>query len=253
MFAITAGCGSNCSRIRESSLMPVHRYAYFSPGDAARIARLHFVARQVVEGIITGLHKSPHRGFSVEFSEHRNYVPGDEIRHLDWKVYAHSDRHYIKLYEQETNLRAMIVLDNSASMKFAGKLDYAKHLAACLAYLLAAQQDLAGLAAIDDSIRVEISAASSAAHLDRVFVELEKLEPGKGTDLAAQLHGLAERLPRRSLVMLVSDLWIDPRQFAASLQHLRRRQHQAIVLHLLDRGDGVPLRSARHAFGFGNR
>jgi uncharacterized protein (DUF58 family) len=217
--------------------MPVHRYAYFSPGDAARMSRLHFTARQVVEGIITGLHKSPHRGFSVEFSEHRNYVPGDELRHLDWKVFARSDRHYIKLYEQETNLRAMIVLDNSASMKFAGKIDYARHLAACLAYLLAAQQDLAGLAAIDDSIRTEISAGSSASHLDRLFKELEKLETGKGTDLAAQLHTLAERLPRRSLVILISDLWIDPLEFAKALQHLHRRQHEAIVLHLLDKAE----------------
>jgi uncharacterized protein (DUF58 family) len=191
----------------------------------------------VVEGIITGLHKSPHQGFSVEFSEHRNYVPGDELRHLDWKAFARSDRHYIKLYEQETNLRAMIVLDNSASMKFAGKIDYAKHLAACLAYLLAAQQDLAGLAAIDESVRLEIAAGSSASHLDRFFLELEKLDVGKGSDLAAQLHGLAERLPRRTLLILISDLWIDPLEFAKSLQHLRRRQHQAIVLHLLDKAE----------------
>ncbi|MGA3067321.1 MAG: DUF58 domain-containing protein [Tepidisphaeraceae bacterium] len=215
--------------------MPVHRYKYFTPSDAARVGRLQFMAKQVVEGIITGLHKSPHQGFSVEFSEHRKYVPGDELRHLDWKVFARSDRHYIKLYEQETNLRATIVLDNSASMIFAGKIEYARHLAACLAYLLATQQDLAGLAAIDDSIRVEISAGSTPAHLDRLFTELEKLQPGKGTDLASQLHGLAERLPRRSLLFLITDLWIDPRHFARALQHLRHRQHQAIVLHLLDK------------------
>src|SRR5208282_2885806 len=133
--------------------------------------------------------------------------------------------------------RAMLVLDNSASMKFAGKIDYARHLAACLAYLLDAQQDLAGLAAIDDSIRVEISAGSTPAHLDRLFNELEKLQPGKGSDLTAQLHGLAERLPRRSLIFLISDLWIDPKEFARALQHLRRRQHQAIVLHLLDKAE----------------
>src|SRR3974390_2217355 len=103
--------------------MPIHRYKYFAPADAAKMSKLQLTARQVVEGIITGLHKSPHRGFSVEFSEHREYVPGDEIRHLDWRALARSDRYYIKLYEQETNLRATLVLDTSASMKFANKLD----------------------------------------------------------------------------------------------------------------------------------
>src|SRR5580658_5056238 len=122
--------------------MPIHRYKYFAPGDAARVSKLEFTARQVVEGVISGLHKSPHRGFSAEFSEHREYVAGDELRHLDWKAYARSDRYYIKLYEQETNLRATLVLDTSASMKFGGKIDYGRHLAACLAYLLSTQQDL---------------------------------------------------------------------------------------------------------------
>src|SRR5579862_8965599 len=106
--------------------MPIHRYKYFAPGDAARVGKLQFTACQVVEGVITGMHKSPHRGFSVEFSEHRKYVAGDELRHLDWRAYARSDRFYIKLYEQETNLRATIVVDNSASMRFAGKVDYAR-------------------------------------------------------------------------------------------------------------------------------
>ncbi len=115
-----------------------HRYKYFSAADAARSGRLSFMARQVVEGVITGLHKSPHRGFSVEFSEHREYVAGDELRHLDWKTYARSDRYYIKLYEQETNLRATIVLDTSSSMQFANKHEYGRHMSACLAYLFGA-------------------------------------------------------------------------------------------------------------------
>src|SRR5690349_731550 len=131
--------------------MPLN-YRFFTPGDAAKVSRLQLIARQVVEGVITGLHRSPHRGFSVEFSEHRNYTPGDELRHLDWRVYGRTDRYYIKLYEQETNLRATLVLDTSASMRFAGKLDYARHLAACLAYLLAMQQDLAGLVAVDEKV-----------------------------------------------------------------------------------------------------
>jgi uncharacterized protein (DUF58 family) len=214
--------------------MPVHQYRYFSPADAARVSKLQITARQVVEGVITGQHKSPHRGFSVEFSEHRKYTSGDEIRHLDWRVYARSDRYYIKLYEQETNLRATLVIDTSASMQFGKKLDYAKHLAACIAYLLSTQQDLAGLSAIDDTVRVELPAGSSPAHLDMLFRALENLEPGKLTDLPKQLHALSERLPRRSLVFLLSDLWVEPVELVRALQHLRYRKHQGIVLHLLD-------------------
>ena len=116
--------------------MPIPRYRFFGTKDAAIAGSLQFSARQVVEGLITGQHKSPHKGFSVEFAEHREYTPGDELRHLDWRALARSDRYYVKLYEQETNLRATLVVDTSNSMRFAGKIDYAKHLAACLAYLL---------------------------------------------------------------------------------------------------------------------
>jgi len=201
------------------------------------MGKLQFMARQVVEGVITGQHKSPHRGFSVEFSEHREYTPGDELRHLDWKAYARSDRHYIKLYEQETNLRATIVIDTSSSMKFAGKMDYARHLAACLSYLLASQQDLAGLVAIDDSIQIELPPGSSPSHLDRLFKALESMDAGVNTNLTQHLHTLAERLPRRSLVILISDLWVEPEDLTKALQHLRYRKHQAMVLHLLDRNE----------------
>lgn len=215
--------------------MPIHRYQYFSPSDAARMSRLQFMARQVVEGVITGLHKSPHRGFSVEFSEHREYVAGDELRHLDWRAYARSDRYYIKLYEQETNLRATLVLDTSMSMQFGEKLEYGKHLGACIAYMLSNQQDLAGLVTVDDQIRLELPAAASPAHLDRMFKELEKVQAGRFTMLAEGLHELAERLPRRSLVILISDLWLDPIAFTKALQHLRYRRHQGLVLHLLNK------------------
>lgn len=217
--------------------MPIHRYKYFSPTDAAHMGKLQLFARQVVEGVITGLHRSPHRGFSVEFSEHREYVPGDELRHLDWKAVARSDRYYIKLYEQETNLRAAVVLDSSASMRFAGKLDYGKHFAACLAYLLAHQQDLVGLVAVDNELRLELPPGSSPAHLDRLFKELELIEGQATTSLPRGLHQLAERLPRRSLVLLISDLWTEPEDLTHALQHLRYRRHQAIVIHLLDRAE----------------
>ena len=234
--------------------MPIHKYKFFSPTDAAKVSRLQLTARQVVEGVITGLHKSPHRGFSVEFSEHRDYVPGDELRHLDWKAYGRSDRYYIKLFEQETNLRATIVLDTSASMTFGAKavggqhatgsdatpvvkLDYARHLAACLAYLLSMQQDMAGLVTVDEAIQLEMPPGSSPSHVDRLFKALEQLTPGKRTNLAEQLHGLAERLPRRSLVILISDLWLEPEALLKALQHLRYRKHQCMILHLLDRAE----------------
>jgi uncharacterized protein (DUF58 family) len=217
--------------------MPIPRYRVFSPSDAAAMSRLEFTARQVVEGVITGQHKSPHRGFSVEFSEHRDYSPGDEIRHLDWKAYARSDRYYVKLYEQETNLRATIVIDTSNSMRFAGKMDYAKHLAACLAYLLSLQQDLAGLVAIDDQVRVDLPPGSSPQHLDRLFKSLEAVTPTGQTDLVERLHTVAEKAPRRSLFILISDLWLEPDALTRALQHARYKRHQLLILHLLDRAE----------------
>jgi len=217
--------------------MPVSRYRFFSSSDAARMSKLQFTARQVVEGVITGLHRSPHRGFSVEFSEHREYVPGDELRHLDWKVYSRSDRYYIKLYEQETNLRACIVLDTSMSMQFADKLEYARHLAACLAYLLAHQQDLAGLVTVDDQVRLELPPASSPAHLDRLFKQLEAVQAGRFTRLADALHHLAEKLPRRAMVIVITDLWLEADEMTRALQHLRYRHHQGLIIHLLDRAE----------------
>ena len=216
--------------------MPIN-YQFFQPTDAAKMGKLEFQTRQVVEGIITGQHKSPHKGFSVEFAEHREYVPGDEIRHMDWRAYARTDRYYVKLYEQETNLRATIVLDTSGSMRFGKKFDYARRLAACLAYLLSMQQDLAGLSAIDQSVRWEMPPGSSPAHLDRMFRALETLEPANATDLPNQLHALAERLPGRSMVILLSDLWVEPAELVKALQHLRYRKHQGMVLHLIDRAE----------------
>jgi uncharacterized protein (DUF58 family) len=156
---------------------------------------------------------------------------------MDWRAYARSDRYYIKLYEQETNLRATIVLDTSGSMRFGEKFDYARKLAACLAYLLAMQQDLAGLCAIDESVRWEMPPGSSPSHLDRMFRAMETLEAGNKTDLPHQLHGLAERLPRRSMVILLSDLWVEPAELIKSLQHLRYRKHQGMILHLIDRAE----------------
>lgn len=239
--------------------MPLPKYQYFTPTDAARISKLQFTTRQVVEGMITGQHKSPHRGFSVEFSEHREYSRGDELRHLDWRALARSDRYYIKLYEQETNLRATLVVDTSSSMRFGNKLDYARHLAGCLAYLLAHQQDLTGLVAVDDSVRIELPPGSSPTHLDRLFRELEALSANGGTQLSQKLHALAEQLPRRSLVILISDLWIDTDELAKALQHLRYRKHQAMLLHLIDEteltldGDGYDRKLTLHDLETGEK
>lgn len=215
--------------------MPVPKYRYFSPTDAAAMSRLEFTARQVVEGVITGMHKSPHKGFSVEFSEHRDYTPGDEIRHLDWRAFARSDRYYVKLYEQETNLRATLVVDTSNSMQFAGKMDYAKHLAACIAYLLSLQRDLAGLTTVDQKINLELPPGNTPQHLDRLFKSLESVQAAGKTDLCAQLHLLSERMARRSLMIIISDLWVEPDELIRALQHARYKRHQIILLHLLDK------------------
>lgn len=203
------------------------------------MSRLALTARQVVEGVLTGQHRSPHRGFSVEFSEHRDYSPGDEIRHLDWKAYARSDRYFIKLFEQETNLRGLFILDTSRSMGYAGKLDYARHLIACLGYLLVRQQDWVGLLAADEQVRVDLPAGGSVSHLDRFFKHLEALAPRGSTDLPRHLHDLAERAPRRSLFILISDLWSEPEQLARAFQHIRYKRHSLMILHLLDRTELV--------------
>lgn len=213
------------------------KYKYFSNSDAALASRLSFTARKAVEGALTGIHKSPHRGFSVEFSEHREYAPGDELRRLDWKVYARADRYYVKLYEQETNLRATLVLDSSSSMQFGHKDDYARLLCASLAYLLNRQQDQAGLVVVDETIRAHIPPACSPSHLDRLFKTLESTQHAqtRSSHLAENLHALAEQLPRRSLLILISDLWIEPSDLTKALNHLSSKRHQTLILHLLDR------------------
>ena len=236
--------------------MPIHRYKYFRPTQAAQLRRLELTVRGVVEGVFAGLHKSPHKGFSIEFAEHREYVPGDEIKHLDWTVLARTDRLYVKQYEQETNLRATICLDASASMGFGNataaagekksktprpdgtnKFEYACVLAASLAYMLSNQQDVVGLTVFDSDIRLEIPQGNGASHLDQIFAQLEKITPGKTTDVADTLHTLANKVPRRGLVILISDLMDDPEKIMLALQHLKHARHQMIVLQVLDRAE----------------
>ncbi len=228
-------------------------YLYFQPERAAKLENLSLLVRQAVEGFISGLHRSPHRGFSVEFAEHREYVPGDDLRHLDWVAWGRSDRYYIKQYEQETNLRAYLLLDVSASMDYRStapvtKLDYGRYLSACLAYLMCRQQDAVGMTAFDSGIRFQLPPASTPAHLDRMFTSLEGLRPGKKTDIAPTFHSLAESIPKRSLVIILSDLYDQPEQILRALGHFVFKKHQVILLHLMDPAElEFPFR-AMHTF-----
>jgi uncharacterized protein (DUF58 family) len=219
--------------------MAKDKYLYFEPERIAKLKNLNLLVRQAVEGFITGLHRSPHKGFSVEFREHREYTPGDDIRHLDWQAWGRSDRYYIKQYEQETNLRAHILLDVSGSMGYRHsgeitKFAYGCYQAACLSYLMCRQQDAVGMIAFDDDVRFHLTPASSPAHLDRLFKHLEKTRPGRGTAVAETFHKLADTIGKRGLVIIISDLYDDPADVMKALQHFVFKKHQVIVFHLLD-------------------
>ncbi|MCK4547789.1 MAG: DUF58 domain-containing protein [Candidatus Eisenbacteria sp.] len=195
-------------------------------------------ARLVVEGFIAGLHRGPYRGFSVEFAEHRAYMPGDPIKHVDWKVYAKTDRFFIKEFEEETNLRAYIVLDASASMGYRSggmsKLEYGCVLAASLSYLMLKQQDSVGLLTFDTKIRRFIAPRSTRSHLHLLLGELGRVEAGERTNVGAALHDLAERIQRRGLIILISDLQDDSGKVLSGLRHFRHRKHEVLVFHVLD-------------------
>lgn len=209
--------------------------------DAASIAKLgglHVRARAIVEGFVAGLHRSPYKGFSVEFAEHRPYIPGDPLKNVDWKVYAKSDRYYVKEYEEETNLRAHLVLDASASMGYGSdgrtKLEYGRTLCAALAYLMLRQQDSVGLLLFDREIRKMVPPRSTGRHLHVLLQELEQVVPSAETALATTLHRLADRVSRRGLIILVSDLFEDPEAVLRGLRHFRHERHEVVVFHVLD-------------------
>lgn len=213
------------------------------PQTLARISRLELRARAVVEGVISGMHKSPHRGSSVEFAQHRDYVPGDEIRHIDWKVYARSDRYHIKQFEEETNLKGMIVLDASSSMDYQGqdsplsKRQYASIVAAAIASLLIRQRDAVGLTTFDSGVRQFIHPGSTGSHMRLLLEMLERTNQEPKTDLADTFHDLAERIKRRGLLIILSDLFNPPESILRGLQHFRHRKHEVIVFHVLDRDE----------------
>ena len=213
---------------------------FLDPQVVSRLGRLDLKARLMVEGFISGLHKSPFHGFSVEFIEHRQYMPGDPLRSVDWKVYAKSDRFYVKQYEDETNLRAHLVVDHSASMAWASqpgavtKLEYARALAAALTYLMLHQQDAVGLLTFAEKIESFVPARARRSHLEVVLRELDRMVPGGRTALAESLHHLAERIRRRGLIVLFSDLMASPEAVLSGLAHFRHRQHEVLVFHILD-------------------
>jgi uncharacterized protein (DUF58 family) len=192
-----------------------------------------------MEGSVSGLHKSPHRGSSVEFAEYRNYVPGDDIRRLDWRVFARTDRFYLKEYEAETNLRCYLVLDCSGSMGYAGsresKFDFARRMMATLAYLIVHQGDAIGLCGVADDTLLDIPPRRNPAHLGMVLEKMETLQPRGETGLINALHELAEKVKRRALVLIFSDLFCDPEELMSCFQHLRFQKHDLAVFQLLDR------------------
>ena len=212
---------------------------YLDPEVVSRLSRLDLIARMVVEGFITGLHQSPSPGFSVEFSEYRQYMPGDSLRDLDWKVFGKTDRLYVKQYEEETNLKAHLLIDASASMAYRSgsiaKFQYASYVAAALSHLMLRQRDAVGLIAFDDRIRAYLPPRSVASHLHILLTALQNTRPeGGDTDLAATFHDLAERIVRRGLIVVISDLFDEPDRLLNGLKHFRHRNHEVIVFHVLD-------------------
>lgn len=233
---------------------------FLDPAGLARVGNMELVAKHVVEGFLTGRHRSPYHGFSVEFLDHRAYVPGDDLRGLDWKIVARSNKYYVKLFEDETNLRAYILLDCSRSMAFQSpnvavalrdtasaptnpatecrghidKLSYGGHLAAALAYLLIRQNDAVGLVTFDSEVRDFIRAKAHPSQFRRILNSLDGIEAGGETDVSVVLHDVAERIKRRSLVIVISDLLDDESRLADGLQHFRHNNHEVLTLHVMD-------------------
>lgn len=215
-----------------------HGVRYLDPRTLQRIGSPEVVARQVVEGLRVGMHRSPLRGFSTEFDQHRQYVPGDSLRHIDWRVFGRTERYYVKLYEAETNFDANLLLDCSASMRFRSgtlsKLHYAKYLVASLAHLIAAQRDAVGLGVFDDRLRDYLEPSSSPAAVRQIGDLLDRVRGEPRTDVVSILNEFARRMPRRGVVMLVSDLLDCEARLGRGLEHLRFRGHDVAVFHTLD-------------------
>jgi uncharacterized protein (DUF58 family) len=213
---------------------------FLNPQALSRLKGLELRARTIVEGYVAGVHRSPFHGFSIEFAEHREYVPGDDLRYVDWKVFGKTDKFYLKQYEQETNLISYLVLDTSESMRYQGpqaamsKLEYAQCVAASLAYLVLQQQDSVGLATFDTELRALVRPSSNPSHLKQLLHVMSESVPEKKTAVGKIFHDLAERLKKRGVVVVLSDLFDNVPAMLAGLKHFRHRRHEVIVFHVLD-------------------
>lgn len=212
------------------------------PAVLAKVGRLDLKAKVVVEGYVSGMHRSPYKGFSVEFAQHRGYVPGDDLKHLDWKVWGKAERYYIKQYEAETNLVCHLLLDSSTSMLYAGakahagmsKLAWGQLAAAALAHMVLSQSDAVSCSVFTDELAETLPVSSKKAHLHRICAMLEGFDPAERTGVGAVLNQLAARLQRRGVVVAISDFFDDLDEMADGLAHLRHRGHEVVVVHVLD-------------------
>jgi uncharacterized protein (DUF58 family) len=219
---------------------------YLQPSIISRLGAIELKAKMIVEGFITGLHKSPYHGFSVEFAEHRQYTFGDETRHIDWRVFGRTGKYYVKQYEAETNLRCYILLDTSSSMcyssdkKYLPKIEYASYIAASLAVFMIGQRDGVSLATYSDTLQTYLPPSLKPSHQNLILKTLSETsqkvsaERGKKTDSAAALAKFAERLDKRSLIIVLSDFWDEPEKIIAALKHFRHRHNEVIAFHILD-------------------
>lgn len=217
---------------------------YLKPEVIRTVARLDLRAKFIVEGFLSGLHKSPFQGFSVEFSEHRRYTQGDDPKDIDWLVYAKTDRYYVKKYEAETNITGYLLMDLSASMAYTyrqelSKLDYSICLAAALAYLMIHQQDPVGVVTFDEKLRHSLPAHSKRTQLGNILTLLSQSKPGGPTEIATILQQVASMIRQRSLMMIFSDLLVDPEPVIRSLQMLRHGGHDVILFHVLDEAEAT--------------
>lgn len=213
---------------------------YLDPQTLAKLQGLDLRARRIVEGYVSGLHRSPYHGFSIEFAQHREYVPGDDLRYVDWKVFGKTDKVYLKQFEEETNLLVYLLLDTSESMRYQGpgavwpKLEYAKCAAAALAYMVLGQQDSVGLVTFDREIRSILPPSGNPSHLKTILHVMEESVPERKTATGPIFHDLAERLKKRGLVVVLSDLFDDVASMMAGLKHFRHRRHEVILMQVLD-------------------
>ncbi len=218
-----------------------HTSDFLTPKDLQKISNLQVLARQVVEGVCSGLHTSPHKGLSVEFRQHRQYTQGDEIRRLDWKVFGKTDRLFIKEYEEETNLRATLLVDVSGSMAYDGsgtsKAQYALHLAACLSYLMLRQADSVGLVTFDKKVREYVPPRSRPSHLSILMETLAKTKTGGETELAKVFHQLVPKIHRRGLLIILSDCFGNVAELMKALAHFRHAHHEIIIFQIWDRDE----------------